>query len=132
MRFIGPIVILIVAAAACSNEPVRFDADTLECSGSEGDELEECKERRDQLINVPFNASIAEESVFTDLDTYTTDLDRLMEEGLVIHPDVAVSIVVATKRGYCIEATHSALDASAHSDSTDRRVEPGLCGPDEP
>jgi hypothetical protein len=67
------------------------------------------------------NAATAEESHLTHSKGYTTDVSLLMEEeGLRVSEGVMISIPIATRQRYCIEATHLEFPDLTMSYDSDR------------
>jgi hypothetical protein len=76
------------------------------------------------------NTAIAEESWFVANNSYTANVNALMqEEGLQLAPGVDITIVRANEVGYCFEATHQAVPGMVRRyDSNVGTPEDGPCG----
>lgn len=64
---------------------------------------------RNELRDVLRNAATAEESYWTDHQTYTTSVEALRGEGLEVPEAIALHVARADASLYCIEALHDDL-----------------------
>ncbi len=55
------------------------------------------------------DAAVAEEAYFSDNATYTTDLSKLLDEGMVPRAGVTVRVVSASRSAYCLAASGGAI-----------------------
>ncbi|RJQ42843.1 MAG: prepilin-type N-terminal cleavage/methylation domain-containing protein [Gaiellales bacterium] len=53
------------------------------------------------------NAALSENTFYTDNQTYTNDIDELLDVGYEQSDDVTLSIISADNEQYCIEAFHA-------------------------
>ena len=73
------------------------------------------------------NAAVAQESYFTDNDTYTTTQTNLTAEGFNPSANVTITYVEGTPTRYCMSAVHSSGGGTFYIDSNNGEVTDTPC-----
>ena len=73
------------------------------------------------------NAAVAQESYYTDHDTYTTTEANLTAEGFNPSADVTITYVVGSATRYCMSAVHSSGGDTFYIDSDNGEVTTTAC-----
>lgn len=117
--------LLIAAAIAVTG---GGDGDGTAASCERGVDLQRCDEAQAEVQSALKNAATAEESyAVSNQGRYTDHVSDLEAEGLQLPPRVEVTIALARRDDYCLEATYGGLVGAMHYSSTEGTPLPGRC-----